>query len=153
MSTNAIQTPEVADIAELMQGLLGLEVEPATDCPQGEYSIAEYRNESEETVAYIACDLLTGCRLGAALTQIPAPRVDEAVATGQMPENVAENLDEIFNISVNLIANPDQGRVTFGGATHGEITDEMRQKIEALESVEFGFQVERYGNCRLVISS
>lgn len=149
MAATVIRTPTIEEVSGFMQDLLGLEVAPATGCEEGHYSVATYKNESGETVAYIKCDLGTGCRLGAALTQVPPPRAEEAIGESQIPGNLAENLDEIFNISVNLIAIPENERLKFAGATHGEALGEAAD----LESHEFCFQVERYGNCRLVISS
>lgn len=149
---SVIQVPEVEDTAEFMQGLLGLESSPASDCPGGLHSVAEYRNENNEVLAYISCDLTSACRLGAALTQVPAGRVDEALAAGELPESLIENLDEIFNICVNLITKPDEGRVVFHGSTHGEIPAETVAAIESADEKVSCFDIQRYGGCRLAVS-
>lgn len=151
MPAPAIQIPKLEDVTDLMHGLLGLKVTPATDCPQGDYSVGEYRNDAGETIAYIGCDLESGCRLSAALTQIPASCIAEAVREGRMPENMSENLDEVFNISVNLIAKPDHGRVAFAGAAHGDVSAEVKEGMAAFEASEYCFEIERYGKCRFVI--
>ena len=99
MSATTIQAPACSEVTELMKDLFGLNVSESSPTVHPLYSIAEYCNPDGEAVGYMACDLATSCRLGAALTQVPAGRVDEAVKDGAMPENLAENLYEVFNIS------------------------------------------------------
>ena len=119
MSVSAIHAPSLDDVVDLMHGLFALEVKPFAKTTEAIYSIAEYANKAGEVVGYIGCDLAGGCRLGAALTQVPAGRVAEAVAEGAIPESLVENLNEVFNISVNLIVPADGSRVVFKRAVHG----------------------------------
>ena len=114
-----------------------------------------YVNEAGEAVGFIACDLAGGCRLGAALTQIPAGRVDEAIEENVMPETLAENLSEVFNVSVNLIAPEDGSRVVLGRCAHGDTSSDYSDLHAGLESAEkkvYSFEVARYGVCCFVVA-
>lgn len=154
MSATTIQAPACSEVTELMKDLFGLNVSESSPTVHPLYSIAEYCNPDGEAVGYMACDLATGCRLGAALTQVPAGRVDEAVKDGAMPENLAENLYEVFNISVNLIA-PEGVRLVLNRVAQINQTDtynELKEKLEAAQSTQYGFDVARYGVCCLTIA-
>ena len=86
MST--ISIPPATEVSELISGLLGLDTSECAAQDAAPFSIAEFVNEAGEPVGYIACDLAGGCRLGAALTQIPAGRVDEAITHAAGPRDV-----------------------------------------------------------------
>lgn len=155
MTAATAQHPQATDVVDLMKGLYGLEVKsvdvPATDL----YSIAEFDDDSGTPAGFIACDLAGGCRMGAALTQVPAGRVDEAVAEGKLPDALAENLDEIFNICVNLIAPTAGSHVTLNRVAHGGESAEFADLSAAMaprSAVEYGFEIERYGVCKIVVA-
>lgn len=148
--------PSGAEVAELMHGLFGSAVTSVTPPEASVHSIAEYVNDSGSVVGYIGCDLAGGCRLGAALTMVPAGRVDEAVKERQVPDTLSENLDEIFNICVNLIASPDCGRVVLKRVLHGESSSDFAAAESGLsaaaDTVTVGIDIPRYGVCRMVIA-
>lgn len=154
MSTATITAPTAEDVIGMMNDLFGLDVTP-TDVPEAPiHSIAEYLNEASEVVGFIACDLETSCRLGSALTQIPAGRVDEAIKDGAMPESISENLAEVFNISLNLLTAADGGRVLLGRTAFGESSEhfaELNAAVQARTLTSFGFEVTRYGKCLLSV--
>lgn len=155
MST--VQTlPSSSEVAELMHGLFGSEVKSVTASDASVNSIAEYVNDNGNTVGYIGCDLAGGCRLGAALTMVPAGRVDEAVAEGQIPEALAENLDEIFNICVNLVAPAGGEHAVLQSVAHGAASTDFAQAEAGLnaaaDSVTLAIDVQRYGVCELTIA-
>ena len=112
MPTTSLTTKD--QVVQLLSDLYGLDVSEIEPSTPRIYSIAEYLNEESKAVGYIACDLETGCRLGAALTQIPAGRVEEAVKDGAMPDSIMENLHEVLNICVNLLTATGGGRVLLG---------------------------------------
>ena len=149
-----IQAPSTDDVIKMMHDLLGLDVNESKPAATELYSIGEYVDESGAVAGYIACDLATGCRLGASLTQVPVGRVDEAVSDGAMPDSLAENLSEIFNVGVNLLTSAEGGRVVLGRTAHGSSSEhfaELSSKLEALSKSEFGFDVARYGACALTV--
>lgn len=152
MSSTAVSPPKPKEVIEFIYALLGLEVSDAPAEDDGDLtSIAEYVTEGGEPVGYIACGLATACRLGAALTQIPAGHVDDAIKQGEIPENIADNLNEIFNINVNLLHSDAGERFVLGKSTHnGEA--ELAAKLDECETTVVSFNVERYGVCKLVIA-
>ena len=155
MSTPTVVLPSAKDVTELIHGLLGADVKevPAPDAEL--YSIAEFRNDNGETVGYLACDLATGCRLAAGLTCIPPNAADDAASSGTIPDNLAQNLDEIFNICVNLIRGDGTQHVALHEVVHGSDADSFAAHQHAIETGEtqvFGFEIERYGIGRLTVS-
>lgn len=155
MTAATAQHPPKSEVVDLMKGLFGLEVK-ATDAPASDnYSIAEFNDDTGAPAGYIACDLAGGCRMGAALTQVPAGRVDEAVAEGNLPDTLAENLDEIFNICVNLIAPAAGSHVTLKRVTHGSDSAgfaDLSDGMGTRNAVEFGLEIARYGVCKIVVA-
>ena len=59
---------------------------------------ATYRNEAGDIVAVALCDLPVGASFAAALTLVPAGRVDECVKDGRLDDILRENLHEVFNV-------------------------------------------------------
>ncbi|MEZ6063437.1 MAG: hypothetical protein R3C19_24075 [Planctomycetaceae bacterium] len=155
MTTITIKTPTAEKVTALVHGLLGLDVKPAPSEAGEVCSIAEYVDQDGTAVGYCACDLASACRLAAALTQIPAGRVDEAIKDGVLPESFAENLDEIFNICVNLVVPSDGSRVVLGRTAHGPASEHFAELKAAHDSgtrKDFGFEVARYGRCHFDVS-
>ena len=152
MST--VTLPEHSEVIELMNGLFGLDIQAAAHTDADVHVIAEYVDDSGTPVAWIGCDLAGACRMGAALTQVPAGRVDEAVSDGQIPESLAENLDEIFNISVNLIAAGSGHTVFLRSVTRGADAefDATCEAMKGCSGLDIDFDIARYGVCRLVIA-
>ncbi|MEZ6132890.1 MAG: hypothetical protein R3C59_29830 [Planctomycetaceae bacterium] len=153
MSTAIASTAQ--NVIELMHGLLGLDVVAAPAADFETTSIAEYVDEDGAVAGYISCDLATSCRLGAALTQVPAGRADEAMKEGAIPENLSENMDEIFNISVNLITSRDGRRIRLGQIVHCREDDTLTAARAAMVNLRdelVSFNVARYGLCRMRVT-
>lgn len=148
-------TPELSQVTDLMRDLVGLNVQPASGGDTSLHLIAEYVDDGGNPVTRIACDLASGCRMGAALTQVPAGCVKEAVADGAVPANLAENLDEIFNILVNLVATDDTHMVFHRSVQRGtdEEFDVALDAVGESSATEYQFDIDRYGVCRMVIAS
>lgn len=134
-------------------GLFGLkvtaEVDPSVDV-DAVGALATYVNDEGEVKGRILCDLQGAAILGAALTQIPMGRVEDAVKEGSLPENLQENLSEVFNISVNLLPGHVSQRLVLQNAGFNadcEGVDEAKAEGTALK-----LDVQRYGQCVLKIS-
>lgn len=155
MSAVSASPPAVSDVVRLVRGLFALGVSEKEVAERPCCSIAEYVNDAGEVAGHIACDLETGCRLAAALTQIPAGRVDEAIGEGSLSENLRENLDEIFNICVNLLTSGDGGRLVLNRVVHGtehpDIAD-VQSALSPQQKIRCGFTLDRYGDCCLCVS-
>ena len=155
MSVCSVQAPAFEEVAELMGGLFDLEIKSSSPITSDVYSIAEYTNEAGAVVGYVACDLAGGCRLGAALTQVPAGRADEAIKEGVIPDSLAENLNEVLNISVNLIVPDDGSRLVLNRTVHGANAGDfaaMKEGIDSRTQSEFCFEIARYGACRMIVA-
>jgi hypothetical protein len=100
--------------------LLGLEPAPSADAAEpdapevvdapedpGPQTLAVYSTDDGAPVAAAVCDLALGAATGAALAMVPAVMLKEEVArSGEMPENLAENLHEVLNIFSSLLNSP-----------------------------------------------
>lgn len=150
-----IEHPQPTEVMEFVNGLLGLAVTESNESGSPANSVAEYVNANGDAVGYVTVDLAGGCRLGAALTQIPAGRVDEAISEGAIPDSLAENLDEVFNICVNLIHSANEERVVLGRSYHGEAANDVISTVAAVDDAEkaqYVIDVARYGACTLTIA-
>ena len=154
MSTVTVAPPTNKDVTDLVHGLLGVDVKEAAASDDAIYSIASFKKEDGEIVGYLACDLGTGCRLGAGLTCIPPNAAEDAVKSGEIPENLSQNMDEIFNICVNLLHVADSQRIVLDEVVHGSGAESFathQQAIEGGETHTFGFEVARYGLCKMIV--
>ncbi|GAB5443764.1 MAG: hypothetical protein Fues2KO_41130 [Fuerstiella sp.] len=152
--TATLNAPPAAEVSDLMRGLFGLAITDKAAADFQPYSIAEYVDESGDVAGYLSCDLASGCRMAAALTQIPAGRVDEAISDGAIDENLAENLNEVFNISVALLAPADGSRVVLKRVLHGSGSEGFSEAAAALndrDCTDYAFEVARYGDCYLQV--
>ncbi len=150
-----VEHPQPVTVMEFVNGLLGLAVTESKEPPSPANSVAEYVDANGSLVGYVTVDLAGGCRLGAALTQIPAGRVDEAIGEGIIPDSLSENLDEVFNICVNLIHAADGERMVLGHSLHGADATEAIAKVAAVDDedkAEYVIDIARYGACTLTIA-
>lgn len=148
-------SPSAAEVHSLLHGLFGLNVTETDVAMEEPFVLAEYADETDVVVGYMACDLATGGRLGAALTQVPAGRVDEVVREKALPESLSENLFEVFNICVNLVAPLDGRRLVLRRicSVGDPDFDAVKSALDERQSTSFGFSLARYGECCLTISS
>lgn len=153
MSTDTIVSV-ADDVKDFINGMLGAQIS-ITDKPASDvYSIAEYVSEGGSVLGYVGCDLAASCRLGAALTHVPAGRADEAIAEGVIGDSLAENLYEILNVGMNLVRAADGSRVLLGRIAHGSTAEFYADLIAGLEAStrsNVTFDVPRYGACMIVV--
>ena len=152
---SVVTLPQETEVLELVGGLLGAAASSTAASSDDVHSIAEYTDESGQRFGLIGCDLSGGCRLGAALTLIPAGRVDEAVAEGAIPDSLSENLDEVFNVFVALLTPVDGTRIVMGRSAHGSSHPDFEELSKALSEsgpTAFGIDIPRYGQCTLHIA-
>ncbi len=99
--------PTGPELGTLLDGLLDrgvtAVVEPRPTLPGRQVQVvASYVDEAKEIRAVVMLDLPLGTGLGAALALVPAPRVAEAVRSGTVPEDLADNTREVLNIAASL---------------------------------------------------
>jgi hypothetical protein len=99
--------PSGGDVRGLLNGLFDRPVtvheEPQPVLPgRGVKVVASYLDDQGALRAVVFCDLVAGCVLGAALALVPMPRVQEALDSGDVPEDLADNTQEVLNVAASL---------------------------------------------------
>ena len=153
--TATYQLPAGKTVADFLGDLYGLSVS-ASDASEADFTygaIGVYVNEDGDAQGYVACDIAGGAKLGAALTQVPMGPVEDAIKDGALPENLAENLFEVLNISVNLFEGNDGSRIVFQKlVTDSAEVGELREKVDACEKVVTTIDIQRYGDGKVMIA-
>lgn len=97
----------------MLEGLLGRDVSAReSTAPATMASMAYFRREDGSLAAMLGMDLELSCSAAAALTMIPGQTAREAVASGEIPANLAENLHEVVNVAAVLFTVGDPQRLT-----------------------------------------
>lgn len=147
------QLPVEAGIKDLLSMVVGQEVSvqyaaaPAL-AVANTGAIARYVDDEGVLRALAACDLLVANALGAALALLPRTRVLEAVEAGEVPEDIAENLHEVFNVGANLFNAPDRPhlrleQVLVGGDVDADLVQAL---VVAAERVDLDLDVPGFGS-------
>jgi hypothetical protein len=111
--------PDAGDVRGLLNGLLDKPVTvtrerdpvlPGRDV----HVVGSYADDEGALRAVVLCDQPLGIVLGAALALVPRPRVEQALATGLVPEDLAENTREVLNVGASLFNS---------GAAHLKLSD------------------------------
>lgn len=104
--------PSGADVRGLLNGLLDRSVtvheEDGPVLPgRAVKVVGSYVDDLGAVRAAVFCDLVLGCVLGAALALVPMPKVKDALATGEVPQDLADNTQEVLNIAASLFNSAD----------------------------------------------
>ena len=116
MDTAATHLPSTKEIKDLLDGLLGREVQltptslltPSASSPR---SVAVYVDDRLAVRAVAACDLAFSAHAGAALALIPAPTAEEAIEANRLDDSLTENLNELLNVVASLFNVPHAAHV------------------------------------------
>lgn len=97
-----MKLPPALTLTNLITDLVGQRVTSKASAaarpdPKKQFA-ATYRNEGGDLVAVAVCDVPVGASLAAALTMVPANRVDDCVKDGRVDTVLRENLHEVFNV-------------------------------------------------------
>lgn len=100
--------PEPAQVRETLQMMVGRSVTVADAGwapPEGAdpVAIASFIDDADVLRAVAWVDLSGAAALGAAMSMLPTARLQEMLATGELDEEVYENLHETFNIASALL--------------------------------------------------
>jgi len=103
----SLPLPGAGEVRDLVNGLLDRAVtvraEPQPVLPGSQVHVVGSYVDDEGAVRAVAmADQVLGTVLGAALTLVPPPRVAEAVATGRVPAEFADNTREVLNVAASL---------------------------------------------------
>lgn len=140
-----------ANLSSVLDGLFGCEksttqIEPpaAILAPR---VVATYNDVEGEFKFAIVCDLPLANSMGAALTMIPPGGVEDATAAGEVPNNVGDNLYEVFNICSAVFADVYHHRILLDKFLKpgDELDDELIQRIETGECLlQVNYALDRY---------
>ena len=97
-----VPVPHPKQIRDVFLGVTGKDVDvgPVHPVVPGRDAavVAVYVTDKLQTGALVACDLPLAAYAGAALGLVPLPQAEEAIASGLLPEDLAENFHEVVNI-------------------------------------------------------
>jgi hypothetical protein len=97
--------PDLAADPAPRVGVDGVEATDIDESPEtfGPQTLAVFSTDAGVPVAAAVCDLRLGAATGAALTLVPAVMLDDVARSGELPDNLAENLHEVLNIFSSLL--------------------------------------------------
>lgn len=106
MSAAAVM-PDASDVRALLHGLLDKPVTverlPKPVLPGRDvHVVGSYVDDEGELRAVVFCDQVLGTVLGAALALVPALRVEEALGSGRVPGDLADNTREVLNVGASM---------------------------------------------------
>jgi hypothetical protein len=142
--------PKTEDIGQFFTTLYGLtisatECDPLTDSEL--YAVATFVNGQGEPTAAIKTDIEGAAKLAAALTQIPAGGVEDAIKEGSLTPILQDNLSEVFNILANLFPGNNEMQLTFDNAIFGA-TEAPSYETSMCLSLD----IQRYDKGRIELS-
>jgi hypothetical protein len=100
--------PTAKDVRELVEGLVGRDVEVATggamlDPASGDGAlVGAYVDDRMALTAIVLLDLPLAAHVGASLGLVPARSAADAVAEGVLPPALSENAGEVLNVMASL---------------------------------------------------
>ena len=99
--------PGPSEVRSLVNGLLDRQVtvhqEPQPVLPgRAVHVVGSYVDDTGTIRAVAMSDNVLGTVLGAALALVPVPRVEEALASGSVPTDLADNTREVLNVAASL---------------------------------------------------
>lgn len=98
--------PVQEDLRDLLADLLGREVTAVRSeqpVPARGGATGGYVTDDGRPAAAVVCDLAFAARAAAAITLIPSPAAEEAIAEGALTPNLRENLREVLNVMARLL--------------------------------------------------
>lgn len=148
--------PEITEAGKFLSSLMGLEISTEECAKLDEKCLAvfaEFHNDNRSSRHFIACDLAASAMLGAALTGFPPSVAKEARVSGELQDNLLENLKEVLNIAVNLFPQSRNHRFTLEKVlTESEASGEFGN-CKDIPQVAIEIEMEKYGSGTIVVGS
>lgn len=150
-----LPTPQI--IAHLLTELFdhGVTATVATAAPidPRAVSIAGYRDEANNLLALMCCDLALGGSFGASLIVVPVGRVDECIKAKKLDELLTENLYEVFNVLASTFPKAGAPRLILREVHHSEMPDAALAAVlsKPARRVDLDVSVAGYRKGRLVL--
>jgi hypothetical protein len=154
------QLPPVKLIKDVLDGLLGRDVEIAPGDPMGSVDmiggvLAAYVDDDNALRAVAGWDLPAAAFVGAAVGLLPRGGAEDAVEGRFVPENVQENLGEVSNVLVSVFQLPGNPhlRLQTTYCPAASAPDQETQLLYTLgQRIDLELDVPGYGRGRLALS-
>ena len=116
--------PVMKEVGDLFQMLLGKRCKvskgrPLTSRPADQAAVGIYADDDGKIVAAIVVDIGLAGTAGTALSMLPPGIAKDVTRTKRLPENVAENLYEVLNVSASLFNDTRSRHVRLTTMVHG----------------------------------
>lgn len=107
--------------------------------------VATYVDKEGAVKRILAGDLDFANCAGAALSAIPPASAKNATKSGQVAENVIENLSEVMNVAVNLFIESFGGRLELASVSlKADLTPEVVAALSSAQRVKFDVTIPKY---------
>ncbi len=151
-----LEPPDGKDLAELLTSLVGedVEVTKIDSAPLGQedfIAVGDFIGDDSTLLDICALDAALANWLGAALAMIPKAAVEKDVKARRLSsDEIKENIQEIFNISISMFNKPDAPHHRFN-QLYTPFSKSLPNEVQALVDnpvVRADFQVEvpKYGS-------
>lgn len=143
MSQTTHKLPDVPRVSSLLSALLGKDVDVQQITGHdlaGNVIQANYCGDDGDLKRVIRCDQALANRMGASLTMIPPRWAEEAIANDELPAAHIENMNEIFNICVNLLTDASETRLVLK-----DVEYPSNNETTLGETVTFKLDIPSYG--------
>ncbi len=100
--------PTPVEIRELLEGVLGRDIEVVVGAPAVNPAeapgavVGVYTDDQKSIRALLLMDLELAAYAGAALALVPVSQAEQAIVNQALPENLYENIAEVLNIAASL---------------------------------------------------
>ena len=106
-ATSDVALPGPVELRTLLDGLFDKPVKVSAHAApvlpgRDVQVVGAYVDDTASVRAVVFTDLTVGAALGGALALVPVPRVEEAVGSGAVPADLADNTREVLNIAASL---------------------------------------------------
>lgn len=154
------QLPPVKLIKDVLDGLLGREVEIAPGDPMASVDmiggvLAAYVDDGNALRAVAGWDLSAAAFVGAAVGLVPRGGAEAAIEDRFVPENLQENLGEVSNVLASVFQIPGNPhlRLQKTYCPAAAAPDQETQLLYALgQRIDITVDVPGYGSGRLAVS-
>ena len=146
--------PSLDDVVGLFTMLFGNE----TSCKPGKAPlppdacaiVSAYHDNTGATRRLLTCDLAFATSAGAALSMIPPTAANDAIKSGQVPDNIFANLHEVMNIAVNLFTDSFGSRLELASVSRfSELSSEAKAALTSNERSTVDVAIPRYAAGRI----
>lgn len=124
---------------------------PETSGPQ---TLAVFSTDEGTPAAAAICDLPLGAATGAALAMVPAVMLEEVARSGELSDNLAENLHEVLNIFSSLLNSASTPHLVLAEtvALPAELAPEVAAMLtEPERRRDFVIAIDGYGEGRMAV--